>query len=207
MMEISIACELVAMCHHQRSRQSHRVTSRGAARRKVLIMRQVVVSLLALVVVAGGVAAPALAAPTSHYCADAQEVAFLQKINTYRVGKGLPKLRLTQTLGAAADHHSVDMARNNYFSHTLSGGISWEKNIANHGYPSNTTRGENIAAGNATASATFTQWRNSPPHNANMTSGSFRAIGIGRAYDASSTYGWYWTTTFGSTADAVARRC
>ena len=53
--------------------------------------------------------------------------------------------------------------------------------MTKHGYTYNTYRGENIAAGNASASATFTQWRNSPTHNTNMLNANFRAIGIGRA--------------------------
>ena len=41
-------------------------------------------------------------------------------------------------------------------------------------------------------------WKNSPGHNQNMLDGSWTEIGIGRAYNSGSTYGWYWTTTFGS---------
>ncbi|MDQ3263607.1 MAG: CAP domain-containing protein [Myxococcota bacterium] len=69
--------------------------------------------------------------------------------------------------------------------------------------PTGGTRAENIAAGNATAEGAFTQWRNSAGHNTNMLNGDYRVIGIGRGYDAASTYGWYWTTTFGGQVDAV----
>ncbi len=137
------------------------------------------------------------------YCADAEERAFLTLINNYRAQNGRGPLRLTKTLAAAADHHSVDMATKNYFSHTLSGGVTWSQNIANHGYTYSTYKGENIAAGNATASATFTQWKNSSTHRANMLNTNFKAIGIGRAYNSSSTYKWYWTTTFGGYQDAA----
>jgi len=41
--------------------------------------------------------------------------------------------------------------------------------------------GENIAAGNSDAWNTFVQWRESPGHNANMLTGEFTCIGIGRA--------------------------
>jgi uncharacterized protein YkwD len=30
-----------------------------------------------------------------------------------------------------------------------------------------------------------------------MRNKDFKDIGIGRAYDKNSKYGWYWTTTFG----------
>jgi uncharacterized protein YkwD len=140
--------------------------------------------------------------PTSGYCADAEERYFLKLINDFRAQYGRPALRLTQTLGASAEHHSVDMATKNYFSHTLSGGVSWSRNMANHGYTYSTYKGENIAAGAATARQAFTQWQNSSGHRANMLNGNFRAIGIGRAYNASSRYDWYWTTTFGGYQDA-----
>lgn len=152
--------------------------------------------------------APATAADPSFttaagYCADAEERAFLKLINDYRAQYGRAPLRLTKTLAAAANHHSVDMANKNYFSHTLSGGVTWSQNIRNHGYTYSTTTAENIAAGSATASQTFTQWKNSSGHRANMLNASFRAIGIGRAYGSSSTYKWYWTTTFGGYQDAA----
>lgn len=144
----------------------------------------------------------------SEYCASSEEIAFLNLINDYRRSRGLGTLKLTQTLGAASEHHSQSMATHNYFSHTLiSQGISWSQNMTNHGYDYNTFRGENIAAGNSTAQATFNQWKGSSAHNANMLSGNYKAIGIGRVYGGSSTYGYYWTTDFGGVADGAARVC
>lgn len=139
---------------------------------------------------------------TSGYCPAGEELVFLGLINSYRKSKGLSSLRLSRTLGAAAEHHSQDMARYNYFGHTLANGRTWSSNITAHGYSASSTIGENIAAGNRTASATFTQWRNSPGHNANMLNPKYRAIGIGRASSSSSKYGYYWTTTFGGAFDA-----
>jgi len=90
------------------------------------------------------------------------------------------------------------MAGKNYFSHKLSNGDSVEENIRRHGYTNYSTVGENIAAGNASASKTFDQWKTSPDHDKNMRGNDFAEIGIGRAYKKDSNYGWYWTTTFGS---------
>src|SRR5438067_700247 len=70
-------------------------------------------------------------------------------------------------------------------------------NAEDFGYALTGSAGENIAAGYAGAQDTFTQWKNSPGHNANMLNGSYRVIGIGRAYVKGSPYGWYWTTDFG----------
>jgi len=55
---------------------------------------------------------------------------------------------------------------------------------------------ENLAAGNADAQGTFTQWKNSPGHNLNMLSPSANYIGIGRA-TGGGTFGVYWTNVFG----------
>lgn len=141
------------------------------------------------------------------YCADAPEQALLSLINNYRAKHGRRPLKLTQTLGAAAEHHSTDIAANNVFSHTLSDGTSWSQNMTNHGYTDSTARAENIAAGHADASSTFNRWKNGSAHNANMLSAIFTAIGIGRAYGADSTHKWYWTADFGGVADGAARLC
>jgi uncharacterized protein YkwD len=98
------------------------------------------------------------------------------------------------------------MATRNYFGHTEppsepgGGTTSFSQNITDFGY-TGSGRGENIAAGYASAQATFNQWERSEPHRRNMLGEDvdFQAMGIGRAYDADSDYGWYWTNTFGST--------
>jgi len=137
----------------------------------------------------------------SSWKAEPEECAFLTLINQYRINNGLSALTISKTLSAAAEDHSIDMGMNNYFSHTLSDGTTWSQNIANHGYPTNTSRAENIAAGRESAAGVFDQWKNSPPHNANMLSSKYSAIGIGRAQITGSTYTWYWTNTFGSKVD------
>ncbi|MER3486658.1 MAG: hypothetical protein C4345_12510 [Chloroflexota bacterium] len=139
----------------------------------------------------------------SQYSPDSEECAMLAKINAYRHAYGKAALKLSRTLGAAAEHHSRDMAASNTFSHTLSNGTTWSQNITNHGYPTGTYRAENIAAGYARAADTFSQWKNSSSHRANMLRSTYKAIGIGRAYSSTSTYRWYWTTTFGSTVDST----
>ena len=141
------------------------------------------------------------------YDPDAQECAMLRRINDYRRRHGKDPLVLSRRLGAAADHHSEHMARKGYFGHDLKGGPSWSKNIRRHGYRGRPI-GENIAAGYESAGRTFDQWRHSAGHRRNMLAGGFEAIGVGRAFDRGSRYGWYWTTTFGGGADrGDAARC
>jgi uncharacterized protein YkwD len=134
---------------------------------------------------------------------DAEERAFLVAINQHRAQNGLPPLQVSVALSNAADHHSKEMADNDYFSHTLLNGVAWSQNICDFGYCYNTSTAENIAAGNGGGEPTFTQWKNSSGHNANMLGTHFKVIGIGRAYHANSTYKWYWTTTFGGHVDEV----
>ncbi len=144
--------------------------------------------------------------PAGAYCADAEDQAFLGLINDYRAQNGLGTLQLSQTLGGAAQAHASEMATNNYFDHTMLGGGTVGDNLLANGY-TDLTYGENIAAGMETAPDALTTWQNSPGHNANMLRSSFNAIGIARAYDPNSTYGWYWTTNFGGTADVPGTLC
>jgi uncharacterized protein YkwD len=182
-------------------------------------MRHLVVGLLAVIAVltsstsilagprpAGQVPRAGFTA-TADYCAEPEELAFLKLINDYRAQNGLGPLVLTQTLGAASEHHSLDMATYDYIGHSLHDGTSWDQNMTNHGYTYNTYRGENIAAGYDTAASVFAGWKASPGHNASMLSANFTAIGIGRVEDSTPNLDWYWTTDFGGYADAGARIC
>ena len=152
------------------------------------------------------------------YCADSEELELLVEINEYRTANGLTPLKLSTTLGAAAEHHSESMASFNYFdpSHDLhfegpnqDETVSWQQNIANFGYPDNThtSRAENLAAGYERAAETLAQWQSSPSHDEHLLSPKFQAIGIGRAFNPESGYRWYWTVTFGSLVDSQASAC
>lgn len=133
---------------------------------------------------------------------DAEEAAFVVLLNNYRASNGLSPLTPTRLLNQVAYDHSLAMGTQNFFSHTdPSGGTPFSR-MAAAGYPAG--RAENIAAGNADAASTFTQWRESPGHNANMLDPSVRAIGVGRAFVASSRYRYYWTNVFGLVVDSSA---
>ncbi len=122
----------------------------------------------------------------------------LAKINAYRAEQGLPKLVIDHKLTNAARWMANDLATHNYFDHTDRFGRDPFQRMTRFKYPDDTYRGENLAAGNEDPEPTFVQWRESLPHRANMVGRNYRAIGIARAYDASSEYGWYWVTEFGS---------
>ena len=152
------------------------------------------------------IGSPALAVSSADACADSEEVGFLALINEYRAASGLGPLSLSSSLSSAAAYHSVDMAANGYLAHTLLDGSTVEQNMANFGYQGG-THGENIAAGTQTAAEAMQTWQGSAEHNANMLNASFGAIGIGRAYDPNSQYGWYWTTIFGDVSDGPGWLC
>src|SRR5215211_5147064 len=141
--------------------------------------------------------APATVAQDSGYAPDGEEWAFVELLNAYRGELGLAPVTLNSELGAAAEYHSADMAMNNYFSHYLFDGTDAGMNIQNFGY-TGFPYAENIAAGMETAQEVLTGWQNSPEHNATMTSPQYTEIGIARAYNEASHYGWYWTATYGA---------
>ena len=121
----------------------------------------------------------------------------LKKINQFRADNNRRPLAIDAALNRAAQHHSDDMARNDYFSHTLRGDHrTWDENIRAYGYRPSPI-GENIAAGQRTAHDVVRAWIQSPDHRANMLNPEFRAIGIGIASSRNATYATYWTTTFG----------
>lgn len=160
-------------------------------------VHRVFVGLLALVVAVFITAA----APRPAAALDSEEMRFLDLINQYRAANGLGALTLNNTLNQTARWMAQDMAANNYFSHTDSQGRDPFVRMAAFGYTYNTWKGENLAAGVSGAQAAFDLWKGSPGHNANMLGANYTVIGIARAFDEKSTFGWYWTTEFGGQDD------
>jgi uncharacterized protein YkwD len=106
-------------------------------------------------------------------------------------------LTMNASLRLAAQGHSLDMATNNYFSHTSLDGRTFVDRIRAAGYLGSSPLGENIAAGQGSPAAVVNAWMASTGHCQNIMNGSFRAIGVGYAYRAGSQYGSYWTQNFG----------
>lgn len=131
---------------------------------------------------------------------DSEERSLCRQINVYRAQNKLPALKVSISLTKAATWLSSDMARNDYLDHTDSLGRTFVKRITSFGYKG-TAKAENIAAGEATASATFTDWKASSPHRLNILSKTYKVIGISRASNPNSMFGWYWTADFGNTLD------
>ena len=167
-------------------------------------MRSLVTTAFAAVTIAsalGGVfAQPARAATL-----DSFETDLVGQVNQFRASHGLPTLVVSDTITAAAKWMSTDMAVENYFAHTSLDGRSPTQRMADAGYPAfSTWTGEDLAAGYTSASQVLNGWINSPPHYAVLTNPAYHAIGVGRAYSAGSTYGWYWAADFGGVVDSGA---
>jgi uncharacterized protein YkwD len=144
-------------------------------------------------------------APTASTTASTRQVrgTLIQRVlmltNIQRRQAGLQPLRLNAQLNAVAKGHSVDMATNDYFSHTGANGSSPFDRISAGGY-TYATAAENIAAGFSTPAAAVNAWMNSPAHRANILDPDLQEIGIGYAYLANdlgvANYHYYWTQSF-----------
>jgi uncharacterized protein YkwD len=172
-------------------------------KRSTILFFATVLALISLV----GRTGSSLAHTGEDYCLDKEAAAFLVLINNYRQQNNLAPLIASHDLGAAAEHHSEDMADKNYFNHTGLDGSSPKDRIVAHGYAFDTFWGENISAGRANAQEAFDAWKASPGHNANMLSPNFVSIGISMATNPDSEFKEYWTTVFGGVADGPAKEC
>jgi uncharacterized protein YkwD len=125
------------------------------------------------------------------------EARVIDLINAERTNVGLPALSTQDQLGSAAQLHSVDMACNNYFSHTGLDGLNSGERAQRQGYGSSYV-GENIAAGYSSPESVVQGWMNSPGHKANILGTTYTEIGVGYAFGEDSDYGAYWTADFAS---------
>lgn len=108
-----------------------------------------------------------------------------------------PPLANHTALRIAARGHSKDMATRNYFDHTSPEGKGPKERIMAAGWINPGYSGENIAAGNGTASATVQQWMKSPGHCENIMDKDFKYLGVGYFANPSAKYQHYWTQNFG----------
>ncbi len=103
-----------------------------------------------------------------------------------------PAVAWSDTLTQAAWQHSADMAARNYFSHTSPEGGTLGARVTATGYAWSSVA-ENIAAGQASASAVVAGWMASPGHCRNIMTPAFRDVGIACARNDASTYRRYYT--------------
>jgi uncharacterized protein YkwD len=121
--------------------------------------------------------------------------------NDVRAANGLHALTTNSALQATAQLQSVNMAEQDFFSHTGQDGLmAWDRALI-EGYNYQTI-GENIAAGQLTPEEVVQGWVNSPGHLANILNPRFTEIGVGYQYLQNDTgvinYHHYWTQVFGT---------
>ncbi len=129
---------------------------------------------------------------------DAQEKALCNAINAFRAQNGKPALKVSVALTRAAEWMSHDMADHDTFDHVDSHGREFDERMVAFGYHP-ATKAENIAAGDSSAAGALAQWKASPPHRAILLKSTLKVMGVGRARNLDSTFGWYWTADFGGT--------
>jgi uncharacterized protein YkwD len=123
----------------------------------------------------------------------AQQVIAL--VNRERAANGLPPVAFNAKVNAAAQAHSSDMARNNFFSHTGSNGSSFGARLTAAGYRW-TYWSENIAAGQTSPDEVVRGWMDSPGHRANILDRRAKDAGVGFVDQSGSEWGTYWTLDF-----------
>jgi uncharacterized protein YkwD len=125
-------------------------------------------------------------------------------VNVFRARHGLRPLHENSTLAAAAGWKARHMARYGYMSHDDPAppvSRTTAQRIAACGYGGGGW-GENIAYGYPSPEQVMEGWLNSPGHRANITNGSYTAIGVGAAAHNGRLF---WAQAFGVAAPSAVR--
>lgn len=109
-------------------------------------------------------------------------------VNAHRRAARCPELVWMQTVANAAQGHSDDMARRDYFDHRSPEGAGPTDRLAAHGV-SYRSMGENIAQHPGTARDVLNGWLGSPGHRQNLERCTYTHHGIGLREG-------YWTHLF-----------
>jgi uncharacterized protein YkwD len=143
-------------------------------------------------------AAPQPSAPPQSVASiDTYRAELLRLTNLERQRAGLRPLTLSTPLGQAAQAHAIDMARNQFFSHTGSNGSSMASRARAVGYAYSYV-GENIGAGYVSPEAAVRAWMNSAGHRANILNPNYTEIGFGYTNASGGQYRNYWVQVFGA---------
>lgn len=119
-------------------------------------------------------------------------------VNNARAAGGICTVTTNTQLIAAAQRHANDMARGDFLSHTGSDGTDPKTRMLASGYTPITYSGENVLSRTTiNASGAFTQWWNSPPHQANIMNNNFTEIGVAFA-GPSATGKYYYAMVLGN---------
>jgi uncharacterized protein YkwD len=127
------------------------------------------------------VALPSAAAAGSRLSGSERKM--IRLVNDVRLGHGLARLSVSRALGRAADRHSRDMLRRDFFDHDSSDGTPFDRRVRR--YAPARRVGETLAAlgqRRGGAATVVQMWMNSPPHRAIVLGSGFKRIGIARRW-------------------------
>jgi uncharacterized protein YkwD len=157
-----------------------------------MLLRNLLLSTSAAALLLGALTPSASAAPRA--CAGASAAAASQSVsqhraavlclvNTQRARRGLPPLRASRLLTAAAQRHSRDMVTRRFFAHESLNGATVRDRVARTGYlRGRWSLGENIGWMSAPSAAGIVQaWMHSSGHRAMILHRAFREAGVGVA--------------------------
>ena len=113
-------------------------------------------------------------------------------VNQERAAAGLSPLTSDSELNKVAQMRAQELVQK--FDHTRPNGSGCFSALDEAGV-SYFTCGENIAAGQSSASGVMDSWMNSPGHKANILSSSYSKIGVG-FYKVNSGYRYFWVQMF-----------
>ena len=99
-------------------------------------------------------------------------------LNRVRIREGCPELRWDARAAAAAQAHSDDMARRNFFSHTSPDGRGPVDRLRAQGVTGFAAVAENIARTSGGAREVVALWLNSPNHRDNIVNCQFTHHGL-----------------------------
>jgi uncharacterized protein YkwD len=135
---------------------------------------------LAAVLVAALTAAPAAGAGPR---LNGFERSLVEGLNEARGAHGLGPLRAHRGLSRAADRHSGDMLRADFFDHPSSDGTPFDRRVRR--FTEASMVGETLAVlrqRRGGVGAVVQMWLDSPPHRAIVLRGDFRRVGVARRW-------------------------
>lgn len=109
------------------------------------------------------------------------ERAVVRAISHQRTARGIGGIRGDRALARAANYHTVQMLRSNFFSHSSRNGTPFHSRVRRFAH--RRAVGETLAlvggSCRGTAGRIVRMWMNSPGHRAILLSGGYRRVGIG----------------------------
>ena len=120
----------------------------------------------------------------------------IELTNEVRMANGLSPLKRNDILQQAAVYIVEDNASRNTLSHIDGLGRDMGRRFQDFGY-AYSIAAENLAAGYASPEAAIEGWMNSSGHRANILRAGLCEIGAGYTYWSGTTYGHFWSQTFG----------